>query len=222
MIPLLDNSFGHDFRIGKGIGRDLRDRCNMNILQQYQFWVGLGLVIPIMAFFIYAFFKAPNMTQQQYIIIKFMAALCAGFAGALIAGETLFRAEGSVGGEQNKYLFSGTAGFALFGLVWFIFPKYPTAPPPPPNSFRASLPEGFTFQQGAEYFAEIDDHAFAAFEGFSKAELGAKLQSRQINTPTARDAIRLLRSATVVRDAIREYNVRYADSDSTYYLRVQD
>src|SRR5688500_764038 len=101
----------------------------MTILQQYQFWVGVGLVFLVVVFFMYAFFKAPNMTPQQFAIIKFLAALCAAGAGALITGEALFRAEVSMG-QTQKYLFTGTAGFALFGLVWLIFPKYSAASAP--------------------------------------------------------------------------------------------
>src|SRR5438045_1433594 len=114
----------------------------MNILQQYQFWVGFGLVLLVVVFFIVAFFIAPNMTRGQYTILKFLAALCAGCAGSLLTGEALFRIEGAMG-AQTKYLFSGTAGFALFGLVWLIFPRF--SPPPDPNSFHAALPSGVTF-----------------------------------------------------------------------------
>jgi hypothetical protein len=190
----------------------------MNILQQYQFWVGFALVFLVVVFFMVAFFTAPNMTSGQYTILKFLAALCAGCAGALLTGEALFRFEGAM--AQNRYFFSGTAGFALFGLVWLIFPKYsPPALPPPPNSFSMSLPPGLTFQQGAKEFAE-QDNAFANFEGFTNDELNAELNSRQIDARTANDAIGLLRLATVVPNAVRKYDVRY--ENSTYYLRVHD
>ena len=187
----------------------------MTILQQYQFWVGVGLVLIVVLFFMYAFFKAPNMTQQQFAIIKILAALCAAGAGALITGEALFKAEVSMG-ETQKYLFTGTAGFALFGLVWLIFPKY--SAPSAPDSFSVSLPEGWTFRHAVEKFAELDKNAFADFEGFSDDELNAELKSRQIATKTAKDAIRLLRSATVVANAVRKYDVIY--KDSTYHLRI--
>lgn len=188
----------------------------MSILQQYQFWVGVGLVLIVVIFFMVAFFKAPNMTHAQYIIIKYLAALCAGSAGALFTGEALFRAEASIGDTQ-KYFFSGTAGFALFGLVWLIFPRY-SAPPDPP-SFNVSLPKGWTFQHAVKKFAELDNNSFASFEGFRDDELKAKLESRQINAANAKDAIRRLRSATVSTNAIREYDVRY--EDSTYRLSVK-
>jgi hypothetical protein len=187
----------------------------MSILQQYQFWVGVGLVLIVVIFFIVAFFKAPNMTSAQYTIIKFLAALCAGGAGALITGEALFRADVSIGATQ-KYLFSGTAGFALFGLVWLIFPKY--SAPPPPNSFNVSLPKGLTFQSAVKKFAELDNNSFADFDGFRDNELKAKLESRQIKAKTAGEAIRMLRSATIAPNAVRKYEVSY--EDSTYHLHT--
>jgi hypothetical protein len=187
----------------------------MSILQQHQFWVGVGLVLIVLIFFMYAFIKAPNMTQHQYVIIKILAALCATGAGSIITGEALFRAEVSMG-ESSKYLFSGTAGFALFGLVWLIFPRY--SAPPAPDSFNVSLPDGWTFRHAVEKFAELDKNSFANFEGFRDEELNAQLKSRQIETKTARDAIRLLRSATMVPNAIRKYDIRY--EDSTYYLSI--
>lgn len=202
------------------MARDVRSGLkggNMSILQQYQFWVGFGLVLLVVVFFMVAFFTAPNMTHGQYIILKFLAALCAGCAGALITGEALLKVEGAIG-AQTKYFFSGTAGFALFGLVWLIFPKYSS--PPDPNSFHAALPEGWTFRHAAETFAELDNNSFANFEGFREDELNAKLRSRQIDAKTASDAIRLLRSATVIPNAIRKYDIRY--EDSTYYLRAHD
>ena len=192
----------------------------MNVLAQYQFWVGFGLVLLVVVFFMVAFFLAPNMTSGQYTILKFLAALCAGCAGSLLTGEALFRFEGTMG-TQTKYLFSGTAGFALFGLVWLIFPKFtPPQAPPPPNSFNMALPAGQTFRWAAETFAEYDNNAFAEFEGFTADELNAELQPRQINATTASDAIGLLRSATVVRNAVRKYEIKH--EGSTYYLRIRD
>ena len=189
----------------------------MSILQQYQFWVGFGLVLLVVVFFMVAFFKAPNMTHGQYIILKFLAALGGACAGALITGEALFKFEGTIG-TQSKIFFTGTAGFALFGLIWIVFPRY--SAPPDPNSFHVSLPDGWTFQHAVETFAELDNNAFANFEGFRDDELNAKLKSRQIDAQTAHDAIRMLRSATLVPNVIRKYEIKY--ENKTYYLRVNN
>jgi hypothetical protein len=187
----------------------------MNILQQYQLWIGSGFAVFLVVFLMVAFFKAPNMTSVQRDILRFLAALCAGSAGALIAGEALFRMEGYTGGF--KYLVSGTAGFALFFVVWFFFPK-PTGPLAP-DRFRASLPKGWTFQYAAKTFAQRDN-AIVDFDGLTSNELNAKLSPTEIDTRTAGEAIGRLRLITVTPNTIREYDIKY--EDSIYRLIVRN
>jgi hypothetical protein len=179
----------------------------MSTLQQYQLWIGLGFAAFLILFLVVAFFAAPNMTPGQHSILRFFAALCAGFAGALIAGEALFRMEGDTGGV--KYLVSGTAGFALFFAVWFFFPKH--SPPTPPDRFRASIPKGWTFQQAAKVFAQRE-RALADFDGLTASELAAELSPTEIDTKTAGEAIGRLRLITVTPNAVREYDIKYEDS----------
>ena len=179
----------------------------MTILQQYQVWIGFGFAVLLVFFLMIAFFKAPNMTPGQFAILRFLAALCAGFAGALITGEALFRMEGDTGGV--KYLVSGTAGFALFFVVWFFFQK-PT-PPMAPDRVRLSLPVGWTFQYAAKTFAQRDS-AQVDFDGLTTDELGANLNPEKIDTKTVGEAIKQLRLVTVTPNAIREYDIKYEDS----------
>jgi len=183
----------------------------MNILQQYQLWIGFGFAVLLVIFLIVAFFKAPNMTPSQHTILRFLAALCAGFAGALISGEALFRMEGGTAGV--KYLVSGTAGFALFFVVWFFFPK-PTAPVAP-DRFHASLPAGWTFEQAAKTFAQRDS-AIVTFDGFTSQELNAKLSPAEIDTKTIGEAIQRLRLITITPNAVRDYDIKY--ENSIYHL----
>lgn len=185
----------------------------MNILQQYQLWVGFGLAVLLVIFLMVVFFKAPNMTSGQHAILRFFAALCAGSAGALIAGEALFRMEGDTGGV--KYLVSGTAGFALFFVVWFFFAK-PTTPEAP-DRFRVSLPKGWTFQHAAENFAQRDG-AIMDFDGLTANELKSKLRPTEIDAKTPGEAISRLRLITITPNAIREFDIKY--EDSIYHLIV--
>jgi hypothetical protein len=189
----------------------------MNILQQYQLLIGIFFAFLLVIFFMVAFFAAPNMTSGQHAILRFLAALCAGFAGALIAGEALFRMEGDTG--ATKYLVSGTAGFALFFVVWFFFPKY-TAPATPvaPDSFSVSIPKGWTFQHAAKVFAQ-KDKAIVDFGGLTANELTAKLSPTEIEAKTVSDAINRLRLITVTPNAIRQYNIKH--KDSVYHLTVR-
>jgi hypothetical protein len=187
----------------------------MNILQQYQLWIGFGFAVLLVLFLMVAFFKAPTMTPGQFAILRFFAALCAGFAGGLITGEALFRMEGDTGGV--KYLVSGTAGFALFFVVWFFFPKL--TPPMAPDRFRLSLPMGWTFQHAAKTFAQRDS-AFVDFDGLTTVELGAKLSAAEIDAKTVGEAIKRLRLVTVTPNAIREYDIKY--EDSIYHLIISN
>jgi hypothetical protein len=189
----------------------------MNILQQYQLLIGIVFAFFLVVFLMIAFFTAPNMTTGQHSILRFLAALCAGFAGALIAGDALFRVEGDTGAV--RYFISGTAGFALFFVVWFFFPKptVPEAPPAVPDRFSASVPKGWTFQHAAKILAQ-QDNSLVDFGGLKADELNAKLNPTEIETKTAGDAITRLRLITVIPDAIRKYEIRH--EDSIYHLII--
>jgi hypothetical protein len=162
----------------------------------------------------FAFFRAPVMTAGQFAILRFFAALCAGFAGGLIAGEALFRMQGDTGG--TKYLVSGTAGFALFFVVWFFFPKHTT--PPPPERFRASVPKGWTFQNTAIVFAQRVS-AQVDFDELSSDELNAVLSPADIDTENVGQAISHLRLITAKPNTIRKFEIDY--KDSIYRLAVR-
>lgn len=186
----------------------------MNALQQYQLWIGFGLALLLLIFFIVAFFKAPDMTSSQFTILRVLSTFCAAFAGAIITGEALFRMEGASGGM--RYLVSGTAGFAFAFAIWFFFPKH--SPPKPPDRFRASLPKGWTFQHAVKTFAQRDN-AVVDFDGFTPDELQAKLSEANIDTKTVAEAISRLRLITVKPNAIRDYETRH--EDSLYRLTVR-
>ena len=179
----------------------------MNSLQQYQLWIGFGFALLLIIFLIVAFFKAPEMTDPQFAILKVLSTLCAAFAGVLITGEALFRMEGTAGGI--KYLLSGTAGFAFAFAIWFFFPK--RSPVVPPDRFRAALPEGWTFQQAAKTFAQRES-AVVDFDGLTADELQAKLTAGEIDTKTVGEAIGRLRLFTDKPNVIRDYEIRQEDS----------
>ncbi|HYR78166.1 MAG TPA: hypothetical protein VEM96_20305 [Pyrinomonadaceae bacterium] len=185
----------------------------MTILQQYQLWIGLGFVIVLVTFSIVAFFKAKTLTPDQRAILKFLCALCAGFAGALISGDALVRIEGSVN-AGTKYSVMGSIGFGLFFVVWFFFPKVVGFPP----GFNFTLPLGWTFRQTVDTFAN-NDGAVPNYEGFDERELDAPLKAWHLKTTDTSDAIRKLRSITENPNAIRKYDVTF--DDSTYNLKIR-
>jgi hypothetical protein len=182
-------------------------------LQQHQLWIGLGFALFLIIFLMIAFFKAKDMTVHQHNIIKFLSALCAAFSGGLIAGDALFKMGGTIGGN-TKFAITGAAGFALFFVVWFFYPRVAQLT----EGFNFSVPADWTFQQAVDAFAQ-SDHAVVAYDGFKKKELDTPLKERELHEKSVGDAIRRLRFLTTNPNMIREYEVRY--EDSTYYLRIK-
>jgi hypothetical protein len=189
----------------------------MSVLQQYQFWIGLGFVLVLLILLVIIFFKVKNLTSDQRSILKFFISLCAGFSGALITGQILFNLEGNLG-SGAKFGISSSAGFALFLIIWFFFPTTPNLPPPPEDSINFSVPEGWTFQQVVEVLSQIDN-SVVEYEGFTSEELHSPLKEWKLKEKTISDAIRRLRSITKETNKVRKYNIRY--SDSTYFLTIE-
>ncbi len=85
--------------------------------------VGASFAGALVLFLMIAYYKPPN-SPFAYIILKFITALCGALAGGLVTGEALVKLSGgATGGFQ--YTISGAAGFALFIIIWFFFPKLP-------------------------------------------------------------------------------------------------
>ena len=188
-------------------GNDLiwKEPGAMNVLQQYQLWIGFGFVGLIVVFFMIAFFKAPDLTSGQLAILRFLGALCAGFAGALIAGDALFKMQSDLG-EGTKLAITGTAGFALFFTVWFFFPKKEEAPPPAKDVINLAIPDGWTFKQAVDSLGQHDGRPIQ-YEGFTDDELQARLRSWQLKARDVPHALEMLRAITAETGAIRPYRV---------------
>lgn len=155
-------------------------------LDSYRLWVGVGLALLLIVFFIVAFFRNPRMSDGQHYILRFLSALCAGFSGFLIAGEALFNMNARLG-SGGSIAVSGTAGFALFFAVWYGFPKRVKAP----DAFSFSVPPGWTFEQTARAIAQ-NDKAVAEFQGFTPTQLAEVLTPTALKTDDPADAIRAL------------------------------
>jgi len=186
----------------------------MSGFQAYQLWIGFGFALLLVIFLIVAFFKKGELTHAQWAILRFLSSLCAAFAGALITGDALFKLDGTMG-PNTKYAISGTAGFALFFVVWFFFPK-PPSKPQFKDGFHFSVPNGWTFRQVVEAIVQLDS-AVAEYDGFKPEELNTALGARELHADTVKDAIGALRSIAP-QDAIRKYSVDY--SRPTYRLTI--
>src|SRR2546423_6824241 len=122
------------------------------------------------------FFVKDTSSQAQYNTLHFLTSLCAGFAGGFFTGEALVHFEQTIG-QGGKLVGSGTAGCALFFVLWFSYPKRQPPPPPPApliDRTKVSFGDGWTFQQAAQSIVD-SVKAIVHFEGFSREQLSAKL-----------------------------------------------
>jgi len=173
-----------------------------------RFWIAVGLTIVLIAFLVVAFFKKAQLTSSQQQILRFLCSLCGGFAGAIFTGEALARVEigFDIGG---KLLASGTAGFALFIIVWFTFKTVVAVD----HRVAVSIVSGWTFSMTAQKLAESDQKV-AVFEGFAPEQLEAPLKPAEIAQSTTRAALLNLRYL-VAAPGFPEYSVETADGRYT-------
>jgi hypothetical protein len=178
----------------------------MDMLQLVQLWAGLGFSAVLVAFFIVAFFKRGKWEQGQWVVVRILASLCAAFAAALFTGSALVDYQQEIG-TGGRFSFQGAAGFALFFVVWYFFPKFETPPPPPDGN--VSLPPGMTFSEATRLIGEKNlDHARSVdLRGFVDSELNAPLLSAAlINLKDGRAALLRIRDFTGA--AVGPYDVR--------------
>jgi hypothetical protein len=158
-----------------------------------QLWIGFGFLALLVLFLMLAYFVKDKASPNQYNILRFLTALCAGFAGGFLAGEALFHLDATIAGGA-KIALSGTAGCALFFSIWFTYPKQPDPTPPLPLADRCalSIPDGWTFEQAVRAIVKAA-RAAVVFEGFQAAQVEAKLTAGNIDAPSARDALEQLK-----------------------------
>lgn len=84
-----------------------------------QLWIAFGFLALLVLFLMYSVIRPPK--DASHPTVKFLTALCAGFAGGFFTGEALISINGIAG--STKFAISGTAGMALFFTIWFFYPK---------------------------------------------------------------------------------------------------
>jgi hypothetical protein len=177
-----------------------------------QLWIGFGFLAFLVLFLIYSVVTPPKSGSNSSATIKFLTALCAGFAGGFLTGDALFSMSGMSGGFN--YTVSGAAGCALFFTVWFFYPKvFQLAP-----GFEFGLPKDWTFRHAVDTMAETIGFT-VDFQGFNDQELTSILQQRKISGRSVGEAISQLRLLTLTPGAIREYDL--TESGSTYRLKIR-
>ena len=178
-------------------------------------WIAFGFTFALVAFLMVTFFVKDTSSPTQYNTLHFLTSLCAGFAGGFFTGEALVRFEQTIG-EGGKLIGSGTAGCALFFVLWFSYPKRadPPASPPLKDRIKLSFGEGWTFEQAARAIVEAA-RAIVQFEGFTKDQLSVPLRATDIDAPSPRDAINQLRHQS---DQLPAYQVSV--EGGMYHIRA--
>jgi hypothetical protein len=178
-------------------------------------WIALGFVALLVVFLMITYLKRDTSSANQHNTLRFLTALCSGFAGAFFTGDALFRLDQQLT-SGAKIGVSGTAGFALFFVVWFTYGKWsPSALPSPPDRFRLSIPEGWTFEQSVRVVAQTA-RGNVEFHGFQKEQLSVKMRATDLDGSDAQDALTKLWYAAY--DGLPKYRV---DLDrGVYHIRM--
>jgi hypothetical protein len=174
-----------------------------------QLWIGFGFLALIVVFLMITFFKGGTLTPGQYNTLRFLTALCAGFAGGFLTGDALFRWEQDMA-SGAKFGISGAAGCALFFTIWFTYPPLP----PPDNRLILSIPAGWTFQQAVLGIAKAARRV-AQLEGFQPQHLALPLPATDIDAPDALQAMLQLRFQST---QLPDFQVEYRNG--VYHIHV--
>jgi hypothetical protein len=175
-------------------------------------WIGFGFLVLLVIFLICSFFFTPKLTDDQRGTLKFLSALCAGFSGGFLTGGALFEMHKTAG--ATTFEISGTAGCALFFVVWFFYPRVFRLD----DGFLFSIPPGWTFRDTVDGMAQTKG-GVSDYKGFTDSELGAPIKSRSISSRSLSEAIVQLRLITDVANAVRPYDV--TQEGSVYRLTVR-
>jgi hypothetical protein len=154
-----------------------------------QLWIGVGFTAALVGFLMITYFVKDRSSPTQYNTLRFLTALCGGFAGGFLAGEALFSLQKEMS-SGAKLAISGTAGFALMFTIWFTYPK--RSREIPDERLQISIPDGWTFEQAARSIVKIA-RGVANFEGFKPTHLNIILPATDIDAPNACEALRQLR-----------------------------
>jgi hypothetical protein len=180
-----------------------------------QLWIGVFFVSIFIAFFMYAFFKNPILTQSQEKIFHFLTALCAGFSGALFTGTALLAIQIPIV-EDGSIVIQATAGIALFIITYLNFNKlfgnFLS------SGFNFSIPENNTFRDVSDSLVAAAN-SVAVFVGFTEAELSTPIAPRQIHSKSIEEAILSLRHLALPPN-IREYEV--TKGQNGYEMRIKE
>jgi hypothetical protein len=171
-----------------------------------QLWIGFGFGALFFVFLMVAFFAAKNLTQGQHLILRVMTSLCAAMAAGLISGDASIQVTQALPGGRITGAFG--AGIAVLIGVLLLFPRFPKPPKPVLTgaAINFSIPPEWTFQAGVQGLA-VNENTTVRPEGFTKEELDAPMQTRELHAESLTEALRIMRLLTLKSDAVRKYDV---------------
>jgi hypothetical protein len=150
-------------------------------------WIAFGFLAFLVIFLMITVLIKDKLSPTQVNTLRFLTSLCAGFAGGFFTGDALFKVEGALS-NGAKFAISGTAGFALFLLVWFTYKPVLGLT----TGFNFKVLPGMTFEQTVLKIMEANESVHQ-FIGFIPADLSLVLNERDIQGENALVALEKLR-----------------------------
>ena len=151
-------------------------------------WVGVGFTAALVFFLMVTYFARDKSTETQKNTLRFLTSLCGGFAGGFFAGEALVSYQKEMSGGATLAI-SGTAGFAIFFVVWLTYARGISRPPP--DGIKLGIPSGWTFQAAARAIVSAA-RSVVTFDGFSQTQLDTELTEADIDAQTVTEALNQL------------------------------
>ncbi|HCG6604310.1 TPA: hypothetical protein NJ227_001633 [Vibrio parahaemolyticus] len=154
-----------------------------------QLWIALGFTALLIIFLMITFFIRDTSSATQYKTLRFLTSFCGGIAGIFFVGEALITYSGK-SSDGTTLTLSGTAGFAVFFLVWLTYGKRPEDNTLP--NIKMSFPAGWTFEQCVKAIGQSANLSIA-FSSFSQDQLDFKFPQMDINAEDINQALNQLK-----------------------------
>ena len=200
-----------------------------------QFSAGVVFALATLGILVMAFKHKGTLQTMHYDIVHFMCAFCAGAAGAFFTGSALLSVDSQVT-PGTRLVFQGTAGVALFTLVFLVFrfrfnpvsvapPPAPVAPAPASiagsQQSWISVGTNTPFSQAAEALAE-ESGGTINLSQLTPDELAVIPRSERLACGTLADAqLSLERLGTLVPEgSVRKYTVALNLSTKRFVLEI--
>ena len=185
-------------------------------LQTATFVVGVGFAGGLLYFLNQAFFSELPDTERRRTIVSFMCAVCAGSCGAFFTGTALLSADVHLA-NGLKLTFSGSAGIALFALVFLLLrPAIERRVQGQPNKV-ISPGTNTPFEMVAEQLAH-EAGGSIDLSGFTTAERHQLLRSDSLRCATMLEAKQSLDrlQRLVPAGSVRKYSVSFDETSKCF------